>query len=280
MATALNRGLQLARGQYIGKQDADDLCCPSRLRAQVELLDSRPDAVLVSANFSNIDSQGRWAGDSIIENPPALFPYLFIFSNAAAGAGSQGMLRLETARELGGFCEGFEASIDYEFWTRLVRRGSFVILPQIGLIRRLHAGQVSSRLEQQQLRNSLAISRRMLSAHLNRTISEEELTAVVSIWRLLGYTGVAATGNRILCEAYARFIDAESNARLRRKVRRITASRLATSALLLVRRGSFGEALLQLIHALRWHPRGLVDGISFAAHRLSVRLSRKWHAHT
>ena len=274
MAKALNRGLQLARGEYIGKQDGDDLCRPSRLRAQVELLDRRPDVALVSANFSDIDAQGRWAGDWIIENPPARVSYLLIFSNAATGAGCQGMFRLETARELGGFSEALEASIDYEFWTRLVRRGSFVILSQVGLIRRLHDNQMSRRLQPQQLHNSLSISRRMLAAHLDRAVSEEELSAVASIWRQLGHSGVSASANRVLREAYARFADVEADPRLRRRVCRVTASNWAISGLLLLRRGFLREGLLHLITAQRWHPRALTDAIAFTAHRLRVRLRR------
>ena len=38
IAASLNRGLALARGEYIGKQDSDDVCVNGRLRAQVEAL--------------------------------------------------------------------------------------------------------------------------------------------------------------------------------------------------------------------------------------------------
>jgi glycosyltransferase involved in cell wall biosynthesis len=102
IAKALNRGLALARGRYVGRQDADDLCVGQRLGAQVALLDREPDVVLVSANVRTVDEHGRWIGNSNVENPPALFPYLLNFSNAAAGAGSQGMFRRDVAVSLAG----------------------------------------------------------------------------------------------------------------------------------------------------------------------------------
>src|SRR5204863_7023078 len=166
VARGLNRGLALARGEYVGKQDSDDICLPARLRAQVALFDREPDVVHVSANFALIDGHGRWAGDRRAENPSAVLSWLLNFGNADPGAGCQGMFRRKAALELGGFCEQLEASIDYEFLTRLVMRGRLAILPLKGSLQRTHPGQLSIRLAETQRRNSLATSRRMLRAYL------------------------------------------------------------------------------------------------------------------
>ena len=277
IAHALNRGLALARGKYIGRQDADDICLGSRLRRQVDQLDREPDVVLVSANYTMIDSEGRWAGRCIVENPSALFPYLLNFSNALAGAGSQGMFRRDIARELGGFCEDFEVSVDYEFWTRLVQRGTVVILPFTGLNYRLHSRQVSIQLRELQRRNSHLNSRRMLTAHLGRALSDDEFSAVASIWRQEGRTGVAALGNRVLREAHARFATG-ANPALRLRVRRITAGQWLLSSIALARVHSFAEAARHLGYSLLWHPAGLSVGIAYLAERLLVRIRRTLHA--
>lgn len=42
-AGAAQRGIDLARGQYIVRVDADDICLPGRFSRQVELMDARPD---------------------------------------------------------------------------------------------------------------------------------------------------------------------------------------------------------------------------------------------
>src|SRR5205085_1908382 len=111
----------------------------------------------------------------------------------------------KAALELGGFCEQLEASIDYEFLTRLVTRGRLAVLPIKGSLKRTHPGQLSIRLAETQRRNSLATSRRMLSAYLQRELSDEEFLAVAAIWPQGGWTANAARGNRVLCEAYGRF---------------------------------------------------------------------------
>jgi cellulose synthase/poly-beta-1,6-N-acetylglucosamine synthase-like glycosyltransferase len=273
IARALNRGLALARGKYVGRQDADDVCVGPRLRRLVDQLESEPDVVLVSANFTMIDAQGAWAGNWVVENPSVVIAYLLNFSNAAAGAGGQGMFRRDMARELGGFREGFDVSEDYEFWTRLVQRGRIVILPFVGLKYRLHSQRSSVQQGDLLRRNSLANSLRMLTTYLDRTPSDEEFTAVVSIWRQEGRTGVAFAGHRLLSEAYARFAT-EADPQHRRRVRRITARQWFLSSVTLVRLSAFAEATRHLGYALAWHPFGVGDGIALLAERVLVRFRR------
>jgi glycosyltransferase involved in cell wall biosynthesis len=274
IARALNRGLAMARGQYIGRQDADDICVGPRLRRQVELLDSDPDVVLVSSNYTMIDKKGRWAGNGAVENPPSVIAYLLNFSNAVGSAGGQGMFRANMARKMGGFREDFEVSVDYEFWTRLVQRGRIVILPFVGLKYRLHDQRISVRRTDLQNKLSLINSRRILTSYLNREVSDSEFTAVTSIWLREGRTEMAATGNRVLREAYARFAALEVNPRHRRRARLITAAKWFLSAMMLVKLCAFEEAALHFGHSLRWHPCGPGLGIAYVAERLFVRAFR------
>jgi glycosyltransferase involved in cell wall biosynthesis len=275
IAHALNRGLAVARGQYIGRQDADDICVGPRLRRQVELLDAEPGVALVSANFTVVDAEGRWSDHCVVENPPAVIAYLMNFTNAVMGAGPQGMFRRDTARALGGFREDFEVSVDYEFYVRLLQRGRIVVLPFVGLKYRRHDQQSSCLHRDLQSRNSRMNSRRVLSAYLGRALSDHEFFSVASIWRHEGRTGVAAIGNRVLCEAFTRFTAAEPDPSLHLRVRRITAYRWLLSATMLVRLHAFAEAALHLGYALLWHPFSPGDGAARLTERMFVRVRRR-----
>jgi len=58
LAAARNAGLAAARGAFIALLDADDLCEPERIGAQVALMTRRPDVVLSASDFSCFDDTG------------------------------------------------------------------------------------------------------------------------------------------------------------------------------------------------------------------------------
>jgi glycosyltransferase involved in cell wall biosynthesis len=55
---ARNRGLGLARGQFIGFLDADDRWTAGKLKRQIALLDSEPEVGFVFTNFRRFDANG------------------------------------------------------------------------------------------------------------------------------------------------------------------------------------------------------------------------------
>ncbi len=59
LSRSLNKGLKLARGEYIARMDADDISLPRRLAAQVGLLDKQPDIGLVGTSIQLIDCDGE-----------------------------------------------------------------------------------------------------------------------------------------------------------------------------------------------------------------------------
>jgi glycosyltransferase involved in cell wall biosynthesis len=59
IATALNHVLRVARGEYVARQDADDLSLPRRFVKQVEFLDEHPEVGVVGTAAALIDPSGR-----------------------------------------------------------------------------------------------------------------------------------------------------------------------------------------------------------------------------
>ena len=46
LVKVLNQGLLLAKGKYIARMDADDLCRPDRIRKQVDYMEAHPDVAI------------------------------------------------------------------------------------------------------------------------------------------------------------------------------------------------------------------------------------------
>ena len=58
ISPALNKRVEEARGKYIARFDADDICLPKRLEKQAGFLDKNPDYVLLGSDAEYIDENG------------------------------------------------------------------------------------------------------------------------------------------------------------------------------------------------------------------------------
>lgn len=57
LTRSLNKGLKLARGEYIARQDADDISLPERLEKQINFLDENKDVGIVGSSLIEIDGE-------------------------------------------------------------------------------------------------------------------------------------------------------------------------------------------------------------------------------
>ena len=55
----LNKGLQLAKGDFIARLDGDDICVPTRLEKQVAWLLANPSTAMVASTIQYIDAAGK-----------------------------------------------------------------------------------------------------------------------------------------------------------------------------------------------------------------------------
>jgi GT2 family glycosyltransferase len=266
ISVALNRGLAVARGEYVARQDADDICLPHRLAQQVAVLDGQHDVALVSAGYELIEADGRRRATIVRTEPSPVIEHLMHFSNFVGGHG-QVMFRRELVQDLGGYRSDYRYSQDYDLWSRLMRRGRFVILPIVGMRHRMHDERVSVRWSRLQMNQSQEISRRNLMLLLERDLTEGEFDAVVAVWRQTGGTSKSFCAHRVFTEAYERFKQKSEKRALRRRVRIATSQVWVIGAAMHTKHGRFLEALLYVGYSIRWHPLGFVTGTSGVAKR-------------
>lgn len=248
---ALNLGLEHARGTYIARLDSDDLMMPRRLAAQAAVLDAHPEVSLVSSAYDIVDLSGRhlrtWKGDE----PPEVMRFVLNFYNAVGGGG-QVMFRLADVREEGGYALAFPSSEDYDLWVRLLRRGRIETLPFAGMTKRTHGGQSNVHFASIKRSNWTRIMRSSLEPFLRRAVRDEELAALITVWRLDGTVGVAAVADDVMREAFARFCSDVANPALQESARRRIAYAWYRAARNFVRRRHPVEAMKYLARAARW----------------------------
>lgn len=152
LTKSLNKGLSHAQGEYVARQDADDISLPTRFEKQVAWLKEHPETVLVSSEIQRIKPDGTFGKVTERACPSELLPWHLIFHNHLGGH-SQVMFRRQSVLELGGYNEAYRYSQDYELWCRLVKVGDLGVLPEALLNQRFHNASISAgkRLEQSEL---------------------------------------------------------------------------------------------------------------------------------
>ncbi|HGF9542707.1 TPA: glycosyltransferase family 2 protein, partial [Acinetobacter baumannii] len=58
----LNKGINLAKGKYIARMDADDICLPERFKKQVDFLEKNNEIDLIGTNAIKINNNGDRIG--------------------------------------------------------------------------------------------------------------------------------------------------------------------------------------------------------------------------
>jgi glycosyltransferase involved in cell wall biosynthesis len=130
ISAALNAGLLAARGYYIARFDADDICLPQRLARQVGFLDANPSYVLTGSEAEYILENGehlfnfRCSAYSHAEIRKRLYHSCpFIHSSV--------MYRKKEVLEAGGYSVHAHNFEDYLLWVTLIHAGKFHNLPEM-----------------------------------------------------------------------------------------------------------------------------------------------------
>ncbi len=139
---ALNAGLKLAKGNYIARFDADDICYPFRLQVQHDYFLAHPNCVLLGSASDYIDEEGadlfEWQPDAYdttglatviltacpLDHPTVAYPRAL-------------------ALELGGYPAGAIHFEDHLFWTLFFEKGEVANLAQPLIKHRFNAQSVT-----------------------------------------------------------------------------------------------------------------------------------------
>ncbi|MDG6249253.1 glycosyltransferase [Methanocalculus sp.] len=124
-----NRGLALARGQYIARMDADDIAYPHRLAVQHAFLERHPGIDLVGSSNELIDEEGKVIGAWRGRFGPETVYYLLNFRNCLTH--STVMFRKEFAESIGGYNERVKWALDYDFYHRASKAGKLYRMDEV-----------------------------------------------------------------------------------------------------------------------------------------------------
>ncbi len=171
LTRTLNTLLEKARGEYVARQDDDDISWPERLERQVRFLDENPRCVAVGSRYVSIDEKGRRIARSRVPVSDAAIKRALVTHNVIAH--SSAMYRREEVLAEGGYDTTYRTAQDYDLWCRLALTHELANLKTPLLSRRRHPGRigVSHKAEQFQNRDRIreAFRRRLLEQNAPET---------------------------------------------------------------------------------------------------------------
>lgn len=143
----LNKGFDLALGEYIARMDADDISLPNRLEEQVRFLESSPDIGIVGSQIKTIGDIDGYIRRrptnpdeikcALLFDTPLAHPSVVIRKKVFADNGLK-------------YDPDFKHAEDYELWTRAVDCTKAANIDKVLLYYRIHQKSVSHTYHEEQ----------------------------------------------------------------------------------------------------------------------------------
>jgi len=165
LTKSLNKALKQARGEYIARQDADDISFPNRFEEQVKYFVEHLEMALLGTSIYKIDENGKITGKRLALAKPSIKD---LFRENQFNHGSV-MFKKEVVDELGYYDELFNYSQDYELWIRIAKHYEVRNLTQTLYKLRTHREKVRFKKKENAVLSHL-LARKIMLKDLDKTV--------------------------------------------------------------------------------------------------------------
>lgn len=164
LTRSLNMAWEQACGEFIARQDADDISLPERFEKQLQYFKQYPETALLGTSTYIIDEKGKILEKRVIPANPSRN----LFQNRSFPHGSV-MFRNEIIHKLGGYNKFFRYSQDLELWLRIARHYQVRGIPEKLYKLRFHRGSL-----QMETRDEAALYH-LLALRMDRNELDEDV---------------------------------------------------------------------------------------------------------
>jgi len=165
-------GMEMARGEFVARMDADDVCMPERLAAQVAHMDQHPDISVLGSAVTFFTEVGKeFVAHQPLEHEEIKCALFYGFTMLHP---SVIVRRADFEKHGLTYDPAFRVSQDHDLWTRAIRKVRFANVHEPLLKMREHEGKIGRRGRPQQQALSNLIRQRQLE-ELGVNFTAEEL---------------------------------------------------------------------------------------------------------
>jgi glycosyltransferase involved in cell wall biosynthesis len=148
---SLNKGIEIAKGKYIARMDADDISLPNRLMEQVHFLENNEKVGVLGCNYIQFNENSETEYLAIQDQEEIMSKMIF---NASVIHPSLLIRKSVLEDQLIIFNPLYKHAEDYELWSRLLFATTFSNVNKTLFKYRLHQGQVTTIHSTEQLKSA------------------------------------------------------------------------------------------------------------------------------
>lgn len=177
---SLNRGISVAKGQYIARMDADDVCDKTRFQKQINEFEKDPQLVICGSFIKTFGGGKETFVDYMPTSQEEIISSIFFtcpFAHPSVMIKKESLMKLDNI-----YREEFKHSEDYDLWSRLVFTGNCKNIPEFLLNYRVHSAQVSTVHEDLKYKNVTKIQSN-ISQHFGFAPTNQESKILLNLFK-------------------------------------------------------------------------------------------------
>lgn len=173
LTKSLNKGLAIAKGDFIARMDSDDFSVPTRFERQVAFFENREDVDIIGAGVVSFGSQSIFMSPCVATENDELRAELFFTSGLCHPSV---MIRKSFLDKNGLTYDGnVKKGQDYDMWERCSEFGKLAVMGEVLLFYRIHDKQITSQFKSAQVTTAeMVMKRRLARVGLTPTATEYE----------------------------------------------------------------------------------------------------------
>lgn len=145
VTATLNRGIDLARGEYIARMDCDDISLPNRLAEQAAYLEQHPDCAMVAVMVTMMDENGNEIGAWLDDRKTGTGESIRRFLPRANCIAHPGIMIRKSILSRYRYNERQRVAQDYDLWLRMAADGLVITKLEKPLLRyRVHTASITA----------------------------------------------------------------------------------------------------------------------------------------
>lgn len=193
---SLNKGVALARGSLIARQDDDDISMPTRLEKEVKWMHINGQNGLVGTFFSYIDKNDKPIGVTITFPTKDIDIKRSMYYTNPLAHGST-MFKKQAFLDVGGYSQEFYKAEDYDLWRKIAKKWQIGQIPEILYLYRINPKGISQSNQEEQAK----LTKRIVEEQYQEPIPySKEIKSIVEDCRYYKYMGGEFGEN--ICQQY------------------------------------------------------------------------------